>query len=123
LNQTRINTHETLIIPSPTLIPRVSLRDLLLTQTRRLLSIRRGNISRERRNSRPESEPDGAVVPGCVAGEDEVARLRVVGEAIVGVAEGDAVCDNVVCGADVCVVAAAELVAVAVAFEGGEAPS
>lgn len=78
-----------------------------------------GELARDARGPR-QLETDAAVLVGRVAREGEVARLLVVGEALGRVAEGDAVGHDVV---GLGRAAAAQLVPVAVALEGGEVPT
>ncbi len=123
LHQLNINTHKTPIIPSPIAIPRIPLRDLLLTQRSRFLAIRRSNIPSKCSHRGAEPKPDSRVIPRRVPAQFEVPRLRVIGKPVVAVAEGDGICYNVVCRTDVRIVAAAQLEAVAVAFERAKVPS
>lgn len=78
-----------------------------------------GELARDARGPR-QLEPDAAVLVGRVAREGEGARLLVVREALGRVAEGDAVGHDVV---GLGRAAAAQLVPVSVALEGGEVPA
>lgn len=87
------------------------------------LPIGRGNIPPERSHGRIGLEAHLGIVPRRVAAERKIARLRVIREAILGVPKGNAVGDNMVGGAFIRRVAAAQFEAVAVTLEWREAPS
>ncbi len=92
-------------------------------ETRLAIRIERGNVGFQCRDSGRHLKPRVAVIPRRVAGQCESARLAVIGEALRGVEESNAVCDYVVRGTDVSGVAAAEFESISVALEVGEAPA
>lgn len=96
---------------------------MTVTQRGGLLSVGRRNVARQRRHGRAGAEADGSVVPGRIALEGEIARLRVIGESIVRISKGDAVGQDVIGRALVGFIAAAKFEAIAVTLERLEAPS
>lgn len=87
-------------------------------------SVARAEIRRQRGRRGPELEAHARVVPRRVARQRHGTRLAVVDEAACRVAEGEVVGQVVGGGGDVGGgAAAAELEAVAVALEVGEAPA
>lgn len=111
LHELDVDALERAIRPSRASVPRVSA--LFLRRAQRDLNrvgcallVACGDVVAQCRDGGLRVEADVRVIVCRVTQHDEVAGLRVVGEALGGVAKCDAVCDVVVCGSLVACVAA-----------------